>query len=57
MASRELYILEGVASRCIFLPDPFAAKAVTRDTCLMSGVTAGETARIGGVVGTSSIPC
>lgn len=23
MASRELYILEGVASRCIFLPDPF----------------------------------
>lgn len=31
------------------LPDPFAAKAVTRDTCLLSGVDARALARIGGV--------
>lgn len=39
------------ASRSPFLPGSFTAKAVTRDTCLMSGVTAGETARVGGVTG------
>jgi len=40
------------AKQVKFLPDPFTAKAVTRDTCLMSGVTAGETARVGGVAAT-----
>ena len=37
------------------LPGPFTAKAVTRDTCLLSGVDARALARIGGVAVTTCL--
>lgn len=40
---------EAMAKQVQFLPDPFTAKAVTRDTCMVSGVDARALARIGGV--------